>query len=192
MSFLTFCKAEHIIRCGGRGAHLVDVSLQWGFHSSWISAGQSSCWTTHATSTWTRTRASRSECGRSFAASSFVHWSASVLESEAGGRAGQHWGQVTLQRRGRPLKDVWDAVCLSRLIFVSQAYAPRQPMGGGRREKTWVVSGDPERRQSCYYLSPRQPRDQVGWEQHRGRWIDAKKLQCVSEAQGLIQRHNAL
>lgn len=112
MSFLPFCKTWYIIRCGGRGAHLVYVSLQWGFHSSWISAGRNLCWTTHATSTWTRTRASRSECGRSFAASSFVHRCLKMR------RAGRHSGQVTLQRRGRPLKDV-----LRQTLFVCHAWS---------------------------------------------------------------------
>lgn len=44
----------------------------------------------------------------------------------------------------------------------SVAYAPCQPMGEIRQEKPWVVPRDSGRRHSCYYLSPRQRRDQVG------------------------------
>lgn len=139
---------------------------QWGCHSSWISTGPNTCWTTHVTSTSTRRRASQWASGGSFLRFPLLR------PFKCMNRTGVYALIYKRALETKPAAHLETQACLftslsvspplSLSLCVSQAYAPCQPMGGGRREKPWVVPGDSWRRPSCYYLSPWQHRDQVG------------------------------
>lgn len=165
---------------------VLSYPLQWGFHIWWISADLKTCWTTHATSTSTRRRASQSASGGSFLGSRLV-----LKDITCTSGTGGCWVKRTSARSiclhettpKNPLLLQTQAflfVILSpssspapNCLCVSQAHAPCQPMGGGRREKPWVVRRDAGRRPSCYYLPPWQLWDQVGGErQDGGPWAD--------------------
>lgn len=186
--------------------------LQWGFHSLWTLADPKPCSTTHATSTWTRRRASQWVSGRSFEDSGFILWSPPVLENTTSmcifwyRWLPSEWNDnplINLHKttgnttRGRVFESTSVFVFQSPpslSTFVSQAYTPCQPMGRGHGERPWVVPGNSGRRPPCYYLSPWQPGDQVGWErQHRDPWRDPNGFSgchMTARAPGLLLRHN--